>query len=924
MGGATSVKEYKYEYTEKEVPLYYITDGEGNYLSFNGTSIINSNEANATKWYVSNDTNGVISTVVGSTIYFLTVSNGTIGTISSIDADPSNLPSWSVSGNTYAFNGIRILYDNGTWTVANEFKIHSGNNYLDKNNSNNGVENDNETNAVTWNITPVDGGYNVTTVVGTTTYYLGYTYTTSNWGGLSNVGLTFSNNPSSVNYNHTVWQFNGTQLYWQATTSSMWGGTTTHTYYLRYNSGWNLSTNVANLAFESTTNANVDINSSGTTAKKIVCNEKTYVDNALKNHSNDEAGISYFPLSALIDKNTNEPYSISPTNKGYIISTNWGATENGEHDALGNVRISRYALSNLSNYVAPYTITYLTNKTDTRFVSIDSAPSESYLQNLGLQKYASCYGKFRSSLTETNSCYGIHFMTASVTESNTAEIDAYLNGTWKKDYEVPTNCIDFTLHEQGFINFFAGNYYNVSGYTPNDACFSLYEIIRNGDESIKSVLEINKVYARVNMIDAAKDEYTMITNEPYIYTYTEYDKNANGTLTKREVGLNNVPEDDPEKGIYYRMVFDCAWITDTAKEFGNSTAWQKYNLAFYFEVPVNDGEYAIGSTAGKTGAYLIYLDLAANAQLIEREKQYEKITETQSGATVPNGVELLEEAKGDGGYDKDGDGKVDVNPKDSSFVSINDGASGSILFEKTDGNTITHTANDKTSAEYIGAGNTLINGEDPEKMPQSVQTVTVIERTTYRDYNLVTEDYVVTIITKTTVYKDGKSEVKYTKQVTTTDSSGNLVADKTYPAKEVAEKDAVPDTEDEVELDAVDNLLNFGFAYSQKFNLTLSYEYIPAGVDENGSATAPTYRITVNNPGDEDVIIKAMLTAKGVSSGITFVIVDGNGNVIATLDKTTDIQSITVEGTEATTEGGEGTDTPENGEGTEGGEDPAA
>ena len=33
---------------------------------------------------------------------------------------------------------------------------------------------------------------------------------------------------------------------------------------------------------------------------------------------------------------------------------------------------------------------------------------------------------------------------------------------------------------------------------------------------------------------------------------------------------------------------------------------------FYFSIPCNSGEYALGSVSGKTGAYLCYLDIAAN------------------------------------------------------------------------------------------------------------------------------------------------------------------------------------------------------------------------------------------------------------------------------------------------------------------------
>ena len=33
---------------------------------------------------------------------------------------------------------------------------------------------------------------------------------------------------------------------------------------------------------------------------------------------------------------------------------------------------------------------------------------------------------------------------------------------------------------------------------------------------------------------------------------------------------------------------------------------------YYFTIPANSGEYALGSVSGKTGAYLCYLDIAAN------------------------------------------------------------------------------------------------------------------------------------------------------------------------------------------------------------------------------------------------------------------------------------------------------------------------
>ena len=566
----------------------------------------------------------------------------------------------------------------------------------------------------------------------------------------------------------------------------------------------------------------------------------------------------------------------------------------------------------MTNYTTPWTMTYKTggkfktitkqNTNQTTFTDTDKAT----LASLGLQKYADCYADYRSSIT--NYCYGLHFMTASVSLSNMTRITAYLKGEKKENYQVPTNCIDFNLYDRGFINFVAGSYYTAQ--TPNnDSFFSIYEITRdpNDETTIIDIKEINKIYAKKN------SNGDIDTTKAYYYTYT-----VNGN----EVGLEGKPEG-------YEVVFNCRWIThpNDSSYYGaggnNPSAWSN-NRAFYFEVPVNAGEYAIGSTDGRTGAYLTYLDLAANAQLIERNKQYEEITEEQSATTLPNGVELLE--KNESGYDTNGDGKVDVDPNGSAFATINGGASGEIKFDKAD-DTITHTANGNMSAGYISPESTLMNGTVQQEM--AVTKTTVIKRTTYRDYNLNTGVYTVTIITETQVTENGTTTVTYTKQVTTTDAEGNIVADKTYDAKEVTKAEAVPDTKDDVVLTAGANLLNLGFAYGQEVGLTVSYEYIPAEKDENGNITAqPIYRITIVNPGEDDVILKAMLTDAGKKSNITFVIVDGNGNVIETLDKTKDSQSITIEAP-GTNEGGESTDTPENGEGTEGGEstegeDPAA
>ena len=179
------------------------------------------------------------------------------------------------------------------------------------------------------------------------------------------------------------------------------------------------------------------------------------------------------------------------------------------------------------------------------------------------------------------------------------------------------------------------------------------------------------------------------TNEEYYYTYVGNDR--------AEVGTEGIPAG-------YEMVFDCQWITNS----NSYTGWAN-SRAYYFEVPVNAGEYAIGSTEGRTGAYLVYLDLAANAQLMERVKDYEKIVENQTEASIPKGVEMLspEEATT---FNPTSNPKP-IDPFDSAFVSVNTGSSGSVTIEKTDANTIKVTTDSGVTAEYISVNTVLTDKE---------------------------------------------------------------------------------------------------------------------------------------------------------------------------------------------------------------------
>ena len=159
----------------------------------------------------------------------------------------------------------------------------------------------------------------------------------------------------------------------------------------------------------------------------------------------------------------------------------------------------------------------------------------------------------------------------------TGGYDEYTN------YELPRNAITFNLSEKGFINFYAGTYFD-----GNKSFFSLYKIERDENADISSIREISKIYG---MLD---DDGIIDISKEYIYEYT------GESIT--------VPNG-------YVEVFDATWITAPTdridlEPYNNTTVNRYAKHVYYFEIPVNEGEFALGSVKNSDGAYLIYLDLA--------------------------------------------------------------------------------------------------------------------------------------------------------------------------------------------------------------------------------------------------------------------------------------------------------------------------
>ena len=193
--------------------------------------------------------------------------------------------------------------------------------------------------------------------------------------------------------------------------------------------------------------------------------------------------------------------------------------------------------------------------------------------DFGFGKYKDSRDHFQTMCESSNRMHGIHFESVEVSTSNKITAPtAKVNGSVYSNYELLKGSIEFNLEHNGFINFFAGTYYTQTKYFN---FFSLYKVERNGG-SITSAKRIKEIYLNTD------------SSPKYVYKYTD----------------NSYSE-----GTAGQLVFD---VTSTLESDAPVN-----NALYYFEVPVNEGEYAMGMVPGQassyTGAYMMYLDIGANA-----------------------------------------------------------------------------------------------------------------------------------------------------------------------------------------------------------------------------------------------------------------------------------------------------------------------
>ena len=765
VGGLTNISEstaktvYELHYDSQIDNCYYVrttSDNTGNYtaISNTGTLTTTANSSNAAKWHLKNGAlvahaevsetiNGYNSTNndLQEKVFYLNY-NGT-----SFSVGESSVTDWSI------VNGqLQAEYkDNVTYAIS----ANNNYRYLTYSGSIGSTSSLSSATEFTISPTPTNGStVTISCVYNRNTYYI--RATNNGLEGNTSTGswtVTTSGNQYYFRYsndrylrlNNTTWTTTSTQ---------------SNNYTLITLTERNYDLHTQNFAYTGTTEAGFTL-SSGITERS---GQPGYIPltvngDSLKGNDN--------PFNYQQGKISVEHFYTSPMNTGYVVGGYYDRY-NGQNTTtlqtgnFGDVRISQYDIARISSSYSNGSFTgsgknlYTINDScyngnnqlsPITFNTNGVATSNNYSGSLNFVKFSTALQQLEDTL-DTDSTYvsGIHFMNSSIGMDKLITADRVLiNNEYKDNYQMPEDSVDFKLKEKGYINFFAGNYHN-----DNNSFFALHKIERDANDNIISMEKIKYVY---------KNNDDPIADNIYLYENGEWSDDS--TITNRPTDKTHFYVNGEE----YVFAFDTRWIGVNATLIPDySTHQSEAKRIYYFEIPVNEGEYALGSCSGGCGGYLIYLDISAAAQTVNRKTLNEMfIVDTISG-DIPYGVQYIgtipdfdENADFDDIYALVRSGILNIDDTNSYYGTITPNADGTYTISRN-GNTITVTSDPAIISKYIGDGMTLSGGS------VGGQTQRRIRRITDYDYNTITHNYIRQI---TTIVTEGSGSTAHNYATTT-------------------------------------------------------------------------------------------------------------------------------------------------------------
>lgn len=548
----------------------------------------------------------------------------------------------------------------------------------------------------------------------------------------------------------------------------------------------------------------------------------TFVDESRTTISSYEytaSNTTYFPLNVKKDGGsdssymTNGNYLPTDANTGYVIA----GTQLTESTTIDDddrypslIRVSAYGKSdnyNISNSFKYSGSSYSSGtiaESDVRTINAtgDVALNVAYPNyETDLEKYSSSKTSLLTVLRSSANNYGLHFMDSQISMDHILKAtnvsvlgESYGNpndtNVKKRTYDLPVNSIDFNLKEKGYINFFAGSYYSKTV----TSFFSLHQIFRLGEDdgyAIDEIKEIAEIYGNqehknwsyaYKYTDGTYSKPYRFTGADELYELTTAIPDPNTPYTESHALTQS--EFDAYKTTYnYTKLFDTEWITNYSHTYHNKLKDLKQNYLYYYEIPMNGGEFCLGSVSGAAGGYLLYLDIGASAAKTQRTMAAEHFLNEIFTYSFPDGVALIP-------TDTITGNNPTFKANNSACVIIKATYKGEVAVTRDNANHVT-VARDADYTEvskpsYIS--DTIVSVVDPGADPDSTSDDTDIEdffydskvaketyRIQYYDYNVNYESLTKTIIEDTRTNTNDAGWTSLSRKVTQQVGNGDVV-----------------------------------------------------------------------------------------------------------------------------------------------------
>ena len=521
----------------------------------------------------------------------------------------------------------------------------------------------------------------------------------------------------------------------------------------------------------------------------------------------DYTNTTYFPIKTTSD------YQASKENTGYFTSGTTDVTYSGTDDSCPrSIIISSYdknaKLKGYSNDKFNDADIYTIDDTNSGNPhALDTTDQVKY------SKYSSSKKGLEDVLDDGDEIGGFHFFSKNAKEGSKGMIstdsivearDIRINGEEYRSYELPVYALDFQLKEKGRINFFAGMYnggndygsHNSGGSSANmNGFFSFHRVFRDSSNKITDIREVQAIY-----VNNSKNKWSCIfeyKNGKFSKPYktegkSTYELSADDTGTTPYVENHDLTSISTylASPYNYTKAFDTDWLAyyDFA---ANSDYWGR---VFYFEMPADKGEYCLGayeipsSAPNNTrmdGAYLMYLDIGANAAKTQRTIIYEHYNEIKKVFEYPIGIAVVPVSTVTTNI-TNGTNIDETNTANFLIIAGNTSIGAVTVKRVEDDVTLTRTGGLEDKAKPTLVGDTMkdqynvYNIHDPggnnlTNEITSQNTTTDVRRLEYYDYNVIYDELMITHIIDTST--DGTNYTRTFYQQYSDGSSTTTLAD---------------------------------------------------------------------------------------------------------------------------------------------------